>query len=162
MQTSLTLEQQEFLYTLYKILRDAPLSAHGRYRTFETAAVDLQPWHIDSISVNALNQMVSTRTGKGLRRGHRMARKDRAAHMFDEDVSMERDAMLSYFYGNDVVTIITADENSQDGDSHWSDVIPVPIERLKGGSYSMYATRADVAWAARELANYLSVQLGKS
>ena len=48
-----------FLFNLYQILRAAPLSEHGRYRTFETAAVDSLPWHIDCISVKALEQLVS-------------------------------------------------------------------------------------------------------
>ena len=161
MYTSLTHQQQSFLYGLYLSLRDSPLTDHGRYRTFETAAVDFQPWHIEGISVNALEQLVTNRSAKGLRRGHRMARKDRAAHMFHEDVEMNQHQMLSYFYENDVVTVITSDENAEDGDAHWSDVIKVPPERLKGGSYSMYATKADIAWAAEELAKYLKSKVNE-
>lgn len=159
MYSSLTIAQQAFLFNLYQILRAAPLSEHGRYRTFETAAVDLQPWHIDSISVKALEHLVSNRNAKGLRRGHRMARKARADHMFHHSTSMSQDEMLLYFYENDVVTIITSEENAQDGDTHWSNAIRVPPERLKGGSYSLYATKADIAWAAQEYANYLAGQV---
>jgi len=162
MYSSLSLKQQEFLFVLYQMLRDAPLSAHGRYRTFETAAVDLQPWHIDSISVKALEQLVINRNAKGLRRGHRMARKARADHMFDEATSMTQYEMLSYFYKNDVVTIITSEENAHDGDAHWSASIPVPPDRLKGGSYSLYATVTDVAWAVQALADYSASQVQES
>jgi hypothetical protein len=156
MHWSLTPEQQDFLYELYTLLHKSPLSPHGRYRTFETAAVDIQPWHIDSISTKALEHLVTTGKAKGLRRGHRLARKDRAAHMFDATKEMSRDEMLTYFYKNDVVTVITAEENYQDGDEHWSSLVPVPIERLKGGTYSMYATKADIAWAAQELVAHLA------
>lgn len=156
MYSSLTPEQQKFLFELYQSLRKSPLSEHGRYRTFETAAVDFKPWHIGWISLDALEQLVANRSAKGLRRGHRMSRKDRAAYMFDKNVEMDQHQMLSYFFENDIVTVITSDENAQDGDGHWSDLVAVPDKHLKGGSYSTYATKADVAWAAQELANNLA------
>lgn len=52
--------------------------------------------------------------------------------MFDKDVAMDQHQMLSYFYRNDVVTVITSDENTQDGDGHWSDVIAVPDKHING------------------------------
>lgn len=162
MSCNLAEDQKNFLYALYLMLRSAPLTAHGRYRTFESAAGDLQPWHIDGISLKALEQLVSTRSAKGLRRAHRMARKERAERIFDAGAPMERDPMLAYFYENDVVTLVTAEENAQDGIAHWSAAIPVPIERLKGGSYSTYATKLDVVWAAGQLAAHLASQLEES
>jgi len=35
--------QSDFLYSMYLVLREAPLTIHGRYRTFETIAVDIFP-----------------------------------------------------------------------------------------------------------------------
>jgi hypothetical protein len=152
-------DQKKFLYALYLLLKIAPLTPHGRYRAFEAAAGDMQPWHIEGISVKALEQLVSTRSAKGLRRAHRMARKERAVRIFDCDAAMERDDMLSYFYDNDVVTLVTAEENAEDGVTHWSTAIAVPAERLKGGSYSTYATKSDVVWAAEQLAVHLASHL---
>ena len=152
-------DQKDFLYSLYLLLKSAPLKPHGRYRAFEAAAGDLQPWHIEGISVKALEQLVTTRSAKGLRRAHRLARKERAARIFDCDAPMERDDMLSYFYDNDIVTLVTAEENAEDGVARWSSTIAVPAERLKGGTYSTYATKADVVWAAQQLAVHLACQL---
>lgn len=152
MHANLTLDQADFLYSLYLILQQAPLSKHGRYRTFETAAVDLYPWHIDSISLNALEHLVSERSAKGLRRGHRMARKERGEKLFGEGAPcLTQELMLDFFFENDCVTLITGQENALDGIAHWSAQISVPKEYLKGGSYSPYATRADIDWAEDEL-----------
>ena len=152
-------DQKEFLYSLYLLLKSAPLTPHGRYRAFEAAAGDLQPWHIEGISLKALEQLVAKRSAKGLRRAHRMARKERAIRIFDCHTPMEREDMLSYFYDNDVVTLVTAEENAEDGVAHWSAAIPVPAERLRGGTYSTYATKVDVLWAAQQLAAHLAAQL---
>lgn len=155
MQSTLTSQQVDFLYNLYLTLREAPLSKHGRYRTFETAAVDLCPWHIDAISVAALEHLVTTRKAKGLKRGHRMARKERGEQLFGASAQvMSKEAMLEFFFENDRVTMITGEENALDGISHWSEQVPVPQERLKGGSYSPYATKDDVAWADEALRTY--------
>jgi hypothetical protein len=159
--SSLSEEQKDFLYKLYLFLRKAPLSEHGRYRTFEAAASEVKPWYIDSISVAALEWLVTTGATKGLRRGHRVSRKTRATRMFDDPVSMGREEMLGFFYQNDLVTVVTAEENSKDGFGHWSATIPVPQERLKGGSFSISATKPDIAWAAREYANYLVGEVEK-
>lgn len=155
MHADLTPQQADFLYGLYLTLRQAPLSKHGRYRTFETAAVDMCPWHIDSITLKALEHLATERTAKGLKRGHRMARKKRGEHLFNEDTSlMSKEAMLNYFFENDRVTLIMGQENALDGIGHWSEQIPVPKEYLKGGSYSPYATKADIAWAEDTLRKY--------
>lgn len=155
MHANLTLTQSDFLYNLYFILRSAPLTMHGRYRTFETAAVDMSPWHIDAISLDALEHLVTERTAKGLKRGHRMARRERGEQLFGDGMPvMTKEAMLYFFFNNDRVTMITGEENAQDGVDHWSEQIPVPKEYLKGGSYSPYATKADIAWAEGELRRY--------
>jgi hypothetical protein len=152
MHATLTAEQSDFLYDLYLTLRGAPLTKHGRYRTFETAAVDICPWHIDAISLDALEHLVKNRAAQGLKRGHRMARKQRGEQLFGDGAPiMAKDAMLHFFFDNDRVTLITSQENAQDGVDHWSEQIPVPKAYLKGGSYSPYATKADIAWAEGEL-----------
>lgn len=159
MHSNLTPQQADFLYNLYLIMREAPLSKHGRYRTFETAAVDLCPWHIDAISIAALEHLVTSRKAKGLKRGHRMARKERGEQLFREGApTMIKDAMLTFFFDNDRVTMITGEENALDGISHWSKQIAVPNERLKGGSYSPYATKDDIAWAEDALAEHRRAQ----
>jgi hypothetical protein len=155
MHANLTTTQSDFLYNLYLMMRAAPLTMHGRYRTFEAAAVDICPWHIDAISLNALAHLVNKETAKGLKRGHRMARKQRGEQLFSDFTRvMSQDVMLRFFFENDCVTLITGDENAQGGIDHWSEQIPVPKEHMKGGSYSPYATKADIAWAKDVLRRY--------
>lgn len=155
MHANLTSTQSDFLYNLYLMMREAPLTMHGRYRTFETAAVDICPWHIDSISVSALEHLVDKQTAKGLKRGHRLARKQRGEELFGDGTAiMSQGAMLRFFFENDCVTLITGDENVRDGIDHWSEQISVPKEYLKGGSYSPYATKTDIAWAKDALLEY--------
>lgn len=160
MHANLSPAQSEFLYNLYLMMREAPLTMHGRYRTFETAAVDICPWHIDSISLSALVHLANKETAKGLKRGHRMARKQRGEQLFSNITPlMSQDAMLRFFFENDCVTLITGDENVKDGIDHWSAQILVPKEYLKGGSYSPYATKADIAWAQDALRRYPDNQM---
>jgi hypothetical protein len=150
-------KESDFLYSLYLMLRQAPLSKHGRYRTFEAAAVDLRPWHIDAISLSALEHLVTERVTKRLKRGHRMARKARGEQLFGEGAPiLTKAVMLDFFFENDCVTLVTSQENATDGIDHWSAQIPVPTVRLKGGSHSPYATRADIAWAEVELREHLA------
>ncbi|CAN7476110.1 hypothetical protein [Massilia sp. LjRoot122] len=154
---NLTTELCDFLFDLYLQLRAAPpsLPLSGRYRTFETAAVHICSWHIDAISVNALQHLVKKRTAKGLRRGHRMARKDRGIAMFDPKVApMLKKAMLEFFFENDRVTLVTAGENGRNGIRHWSPQLPVPEELFRGGSYSVVVTPADLKWARATLRQY--------
>ena len=160
MHTNLSSAQSDFLYNLYLVLREAPLSVHGRYRTFETAAVDMRPWHVEAISLDALRHLVKERKPKGLRRGHRMARKDRGKHLFAEGAPvMSKDEMLHFFFENDRVTLVTGPENGKDGIAHWSAQIPVPEGRLKGGSYSPRVNREDLDWAEGELRRFEAGQL---
>jgi hypothetical protein len=140
-------QQSTFLFNLYKALRKSPLTLHGKYRTFETAAVDMMPWQIEKISLNALVHIVQEGSATGLRRGHRMQRKERAAIMFDPATEMNIDDMLEFFFSNDKVTLITTSENASHGQSHWSEQVNVPQHILRGGSYSVYASIADIEWA---------------
>lgn len=160
MHTHLNSAQSDFLYNLYLVLREAPLSMHGCYRTFETAAVDMRPWHVEAISLEALRHLVSERKATGLRRGHRMARKERGEQLFAKGVPvMSKDEMLHFFFENDRVTLVTGPENGKDGIAHWSAQIPVPEGRLKGGSYSPRVNRADLTWAEDALRRYEAGQL---
>lgn len=154
---NLTPALRDFLYKLYLQLREAPLplSLYCRYRTFETAAVDICSWHIDAISINALEHLVRERTAKGLRRGHRMARKERGAALFDPEIEpMKKKAMLNFFFENDRVTLVTAAENGKNGIQHWSPQILVPDGLFQGGSYSVAVKPADLQWAEDTLRQY--------
>lgn len=156
MNKMLTPAGSKFLFELYQFLLKAPLTPYGRYRTFENAAVDLQPLRLDSISLKALFHLVNEKSAKGLRRGHRMPRKERAAIMFDESTSWGESELLSFFYDNDAVTLITREENTKDGVLHWSPKIAVPPDILTTGSFSVKANHKDLRWASNALAEFLS------
>lgn len=153
----LTPKLRAFLYDLYLALHAAPatLSLTGRYRTLETAAVAICSWHIDAISVEALEHLLTERTAKGLRRGHRMARKERGARLFDQTVPpMGKAAMLRFFFENDRVTLVKTSENGKNGVDHWSAQIAVPPGYFEKGSYSVTVEQRDLDWAEEALRRY--------
>lgn len=150
----LTNDEADFLYGLYLFLFNSSLlSLHGKYRAFETAAVDIFPWSITHISAKALEHLVTNGTAKGLRRGHRMQRKTRGEQLFDRLAPSNKAEMLEFFLENDKVTLVINKENGTHGIEDWSLQIEVPPHILVGGSYSVYATMIDKAWARDQWEN---------
>jgi len=146
----LTNDEADFLYGLYLFLFNSSLSPHGKYRTFETAAVDIFPWSITHMTAKALEHLVTKGTAKGLRRGHRMQRKTRGEQLFDRSAPSDKAEMLEFFLENDKVTLVINEENGTHGVEAWSHQVEVPSHILVGGSYSVYATMIDKAWAREQ------------
>lgn len=110
---------------------------------------------MEAISLDALRHLVKERKSKGLRRGHRLARKTRGEQLFADGTSvLTKHEMLRFFFDNDKVTVITGSENGKDCIEHWSPQILVPEGILRGGSYSLRVNRQDLTWAEKELRRY--------
>lgn len=135
------------LYALYVTLFDSKFAPATKQRCFEAAGIELRPWLITHISQNALAHMVKERNATGLRRGHKMSRSDRANAIFGSGQKLQQDELLTFFYENDTVTLVTAAENATDGTKHWSTRITVPTGRLTKGSYSVAVAIPDLLWA---------------
>ena len=128
----------EFLYTLYKLLFQAPgLQLRTKQRTFETAADSKNSWRVVSISRAAVEHLRKTQSAKGLQRGHIHSRADRAKHLFERIAPLSREELLSYFFVHDTVALVTKEENSKDGAAHWSTLYPVPEGLFDAGSFSI-------------------------
>jgi hypothetical protein len=138
----------DFLFRLYTLLFEAKdLGLHTQQRTFETATVSKETWRVVSISQAAINHIRIHKSAAGLQRGHILRRFDRAKHLFDRDVALSRDELLSYFFEHDTVALVTKQENNKDGTAHWSALHPVPEDLFTAGSFSVHVRKGkELKW----------------
>lgn len=140
----------DFLFLLYQLLFEADVSLWTKQRTLETAAESKNSWRVVSISTDAVNHIRTTGSAKGLRRGHALSRNERAKHLFERSDLLDRDELLRYFFEHDTVALITSKENSKDGVTEWSELLPVPEGLFNAGSFSIYARKGkELAWVAQ-------------
>jgi len=60
---------------------------------------------------------------------------------------------LEYFFEHDTVALVTKAENSKEGTSHWSPLLPVPEGLFTAGSFSIYVRkRKELKWVEEEIA----------
>ena len=61
---------------------------------------------------------------------------------------------MSYYFSNDTVALVVADENNKPGIEHWSELHEVPAGRLTGGSFSVRASKEDLAWVKSSISTH--------
>jgi len=97
--------------------------------------------------LQAVEHIRETGAAKGLQRGHILSRVERAKELFDRGSSMSKDELLTYFFENDTVALVTKAENSRMGARHWSKLFAVPEGLFNAGSFSIYARKnKELVW----------------
>jgi len=142
-----TAEAQDFIYKLYWLLFQTPVSLRTKQTTLETAAVNLYSWKIVCISRKALQSVIRTKSAEGLRRGHPLKRAERAKKLFEITKPMNQSEFISYYFQHDTVALVISEENNKHGTDHWSELYDVPEGRLVSGSFSVRLGPGDLAWA---------------
>ena len=142
-----TEEAQAFIYQIYTLLFNAQgITPRTRQTTLETAAVNLYPWKVVCISERALARILKNKSAEGLRRGHPLKRADRSKKLFERAAPMAVREFMEYYFSNDTVALVIAEENNKHGVSHWSRLFDVPEGRLATGSFSVRLGAGDLAW----------------
>lgn len=144
---------RDFLHSLYKFLRESPISEYLKQRTFEAAADSHEAWRIVAISKDALAHLKTANSTKGLHRGHAVGRALRAAHLFGPNTAvMSAQQLVDYFFSFDTVALVTAHENGLHDLSRWSPLYCVPDGVFDSGSYSVkYRVRTERPWVTEAL-----------
>jgi hypothetical protein len=146
-------EAGEFIYKIYELLFHQPgITLRTKQVTLETAAVHQYPWKIVCISEKALHHIATTEKAEGLRRAHPLQRAERAKKLFQRTKPLTYRVFMSYYFANDTVALVVADENNRHGVGHWSQLHEVPSGLLTGGSFSVRVSKEDIAWVNTVLA----------
>ena len=142
-----TQEAQAFIYQIYTLLFNAQgITPRTKQTTLETAAVNLYPWKVVCISERALVGILKSKSTDGLRRGHPLKRADRSKKLFERAGPMAVREFMEYYFSNDTVALVLAEENNKHGVNHWSRLFDVPEGRLTSGSFSVRLGPGDLAW----------------
>ena len=150
MANTLSDKQKDYLHALYVLLRTAPLTLQSRCKAFEAAACELPPLWASGKRGDTPEPFACICGAKYLPRAHRWERRERTEKIFGSLAPMQRDAMLSYFYGIDPVRLAIA-EIADDCIVEWPDGVPVPAE-LKKGHIDSTDGKIEVAWTEVQIA----------
>ncbi|KQW43299.1 MULTISPECIES: hypothetical protein [unclassified Roseateles] len=145
-------EEAEFLYRVYKLLREAPdkMSKHAKKRTFENAADGVHSWKVVCISEAALEHLATSGTTKTLRRAHEPSREWRYQEVFGEGArDWTQSELMTHFFEHDICALVTSAENGKNVSGDWSPLHAVPEDILCKGSFAIYAREKDVTWAKK-------------
>lgn len=150
----------ETLHQIYLVLWRSNLPKRSKQRCFEWAADSNETWRIVGITRDALQELMTHGKSSNLKRGHALGRAQRAAEIFERPAPMEKAALMEFFFAHDTTTLVTAQENSKEGDAHWSKPITkVPREFFRPSGISYTMNKGDLGWAA-EQAQRLGIKRG--
>ncbi|SDI08068.1 hypothetical protein [Variovorax sp. OV700] len=147
----------DFIFKAYMLLKNAPptFSKWARQGAFENIAACAVSWRVVGISEDALRKIAATGKRGDLQRGHWFARDKRYEALFGvSGPTMERDALIRFFFDHDTTVVITKEQNNADGGpTTWGKIVAVPEGMFTTSGYSFNVRkRTEIPWVAAAVA----------
>jgi hypothetical protein len=147
----------DFIFKAYLLLKSAPptFGKWARQGAFEKIADCAVSWRVIGISEDALREIAAAGKRTDQQRGHWFSRDQRYEALFGEAApTMDRDALVKFFFDHDTTVVITKKQNNAGGDyRRWGRIIEVPDGFFTTAGYSFNVRKGkEIPWVAAKVA----------
>lgn len=147
----------DFIFRAYLLLKSAPptFGKWARQGAFEKIADCAVSWRVIGISEDALREIAASGKRTDQQRGHWFSRDQRYEALFGPEApTMDRDALVQFFFEHDTTVVITKKQNNAGGNhTKWGRIIPVPDGMFTAAGYSFSVRKKkEIPWITAKVA----------